>query len=814
MATGDCARRVRLRPKGMYWARLLCRVAIACLAVGFHLLPAVPLDGPVKSILSRHCVACHGPELQNANVRLDNLSADFVRDRQAAETWHDVRNALNRGEMPPRGAPQLSASDRDALLDWLDAKIRDADSTRVAGAGSTVMRRMNRREYQNTMRDLLGLDIDYVRNLPPDEASPDGFTNNGSALRMSAQRLEHYLAAARRALGRAIVTGPAPAVFEHFAEETVIDKVRTLHWSNRLGRTGTFVARVPDFPDEGEFVLRVRARAELPEGAPYPRMSVSLGYRADTQTPSRTVGEVDVSEATAREFEFRGRVEEFPLQSRTQSKYPGLLIWVRNVYSDGKPPPLGEKVSFEENGKTRQKMVWSEDPGFPAIFVEAVEFKAPVYESWPPQHHAMLLPRSSRPDGAERRLARDHLAAFMRRAYRRPVRHSDIRPVLRFFDEVRPTVTSFEEAMRETLAMVLVSPDFLYRIETGPASLDDYELASRLSYFLWSTMPDARLMELADRGRLSDPSTLRTEAMRMLDDPKARGFVEEFSDRWLDLAGVDRIAVNPNYYPGFDLSLKGDMREETQQFFATLLREDRSALNFLRSDFAVLNERMARHYGIAGPRGGEFEKVALNGPGRLGGLLTQASFLLSNSTGEDSHPVERGVWIRRALLGDPPASPPPAIPNLDTADEDLALLPLKRQLELHQDSDACARCHQGIDPWGIALEEFDAIGLRRSTVSRRVGDRVASHPVDAASVLPDGHHVDGAAGLADYLLEHRSRQFAGALTSKVLSYALGRSLERADERVVAELTDRFERAGYRLRELCAIIVTSEAFRKR
>ncbi len=679
------------------------------------------------------------------------------------------------------------------------------------------MRRLNKVEYQNTMRDLIGLDIDYVRNLPPDEVSPDGFTNNGSALRMSALQLEHYLTAARSALSRAIVEGPAPPVFEHRAQETVTDKLRDVNWSNRLGRTGTFVARVPEFPDEGEFVLRVRARAEIPDGAPYPRMHITLGYRADTQTPSRTVAEVDVPDAASREFEFRGRIEEFPIQSRTQSKYPGLLIWIRNAYSDGQPPPVGEKVKFEADGEIKEKMVWAVDPEFPAIVVESIEFQAPVYPAWPPPHHANLVPAA--PDGsrAGRGTAETILLRFMRRAYRRPVGTPDLKPMLRFFDKVRPTVASFEQAIRETLAMVLISPDFLYRVEGASSDarrVNDHELASRLSYFLWSTMPDARLASLADRGLLSEERVLRAETERMLEDPRSWSFVGQFSDQWLDLAGVDRIAVNPNYYPDFDLSLKLDMRKETQHFFAILLRQNLSAMHFLRSDFSTLNERMARHYGVKGPRGGNYEPVTLTSTGRPGGLIAHASVLLSNSTGEDSHPVERGVWIRRALLGDPPAPPPPAVPNLDSGDEDLTLLPLKRQLELHRDSEACTRCHQGIDPWGIALEEFDAVGLRREQVSRRFGDREASHPVDAAAVLPGGHRIEGAAALADFLLQHKGRQFARALTSKMLAYALGRSLGREDDDELDELTSRFEDSGYRLRELCTIVVTSDSFRRR
>ena len=611
--------------------------------------------------------------------------------------------------------------------------------------------------------------------------------------------------------------GPAPPVYEHHAERTVVDKLKTVNWSNRLGRTGTFVARVPEFPDQGEFVLRVRARAEIPTGAPYPRMHVSLGYRADTQTPSKAVAEVDVSQSAARTFEFRGRVEEFPIQSRSQSKYPGMLIWIRNVYSDGQPAPLGKKVRIEVAGKPVERMVWPEDPEFPAIIVEAVDFKAPVHSTWPPWHHRQILPARPESAAAERRTARDALRRFARRAYRRPSRAGDVRSALAFFDRVRPTMGTFEQALRETLAMMLISPGFLYLVEDSGRKggrLDDHELASRLSYFLWSTMPDERLMALADRGRLGDREVLRGEALRMLADPRSAAFVNQFADRWLDLGGIDRVAINPNYYPGFDLSLKAEMRRETQQYLATLLREDLSALNLLRSDFAVVNERMARHYGLEGPRGGAFERVSLLGSQRVGGLLTHASILLSNSTGEDSHPVERGVWVRTALLGDPPASPPPAVPNLASAPPRTGLLPIKRQLELHLDHDACAQCHRGIDPWGIALERFDAVGRVRDTILRRSGEREERHAVDASSTLPDGHQVDGAAALAGYLVEKQSRRFARALTSKLLAYALGRSMERNDADTVDELALRFERSGYRLRELCTIIVTSDEFRSR
>ena len=774
---------------------------------------AATFEEAVAPVLERRCVVCHGAALQQGRVRLDTLSPDLINDTKAARTWKNVLNQLNSGRMPPEGAPQLTAPERDAVVNWLTTEVQRAIRAQRSTGGHVVMRRLNRVEYQNTMRDLLGLDIDYAKNLPPDASSPDGFQNNGAALRMSALQLEYLLQSARGALGRVIVEGAAPRVFEHHAEETVIDKVKTTNWSNRLGRTGVFAARAPEFPDEGEFVLRVKARAELPAGAPTPRMLVTLGYRADTQTPSREVARVDVASEQSREFEFHGRIEEFPLQSRTQSKYPGLLIWIRNVYSDGKPAPEGQKIEVEENGKNVKKILWTEDPGFPKIIIESVSFKAPVFENWPPQHHTRILAVGPVSPRDEESKARDVLRRFMTRAFRRPAEDDAVETMMGFYKKARPTLDSFEEALRETLAMVLISADFLYRVETATGrELDDYELASRLSYFLWSTMPDERLMELAGRGTLNRPETLSAEVRRMLEDPKSRAFVEQFSGQWLDLAGVDRIAINPNYYPDFNTDLKTDMRRETQHFFAEVLYQDLSALSFLRSDFAMLNHALAQHYGVDGPRGGAFERTALRPEDKRGGLLSQASIMLANSTGEDSHPVNRGVWIRRVLLGDPPPAPPPSVPNLDSGERGAAMLPLKRQLELHRDNAACASCHQGIDPWGVALEEFDAVGRRRTKILRRDGEQEARHPVDASATLPDGNTVNGFGDLTNYLITHKSREFARALTAKLLTYALGRSLELGDEETVDDLTTRFIESGYRLRQLITMIVTSEPFR--
>ncbi len=789
----------------------------AAAMVCFAAFPAAAVDEErLSGILERHCVVCHGPAVQNADLRLDSLPAQFGGDRRAAEVWQDVLDVVGRGEMPPEGAPPLEALDLDVLLSSVRSLLAEGRAAgRTSARPLVVMRRLNRAEYQNTMRDLLGLDIDYVRHLPRDQASRAGFHNNGAALRVSAQHLEHYLRAARDGLRRAIVSGPPPPVHEHTASETVVDKLKNMHWSTRLGRTGTFVARVPEFPDEGEFVLRVRARATVPQGAPYPRMRVVMGYRADTQTPSRTVAEVDVTDTGVQDFEFRGRIEEYPLQSRTQSKYPGLLIWISNVYTDGQAAPAGTKVSADGIGGKGDHWVWPVDHDFPSIVIEEVSFKAPVFESWPPAHHLSILPCKPGTPSGERECFAKAARRFMRRAYRRPVGRKDLAPVMGHFDAVRPAVGDFAESAREALSVVLVSPSFLYRVESSRQGqrLTDHQIASRLSFFLWSTMPDDRLMRLADRGILGRAAVLRAEVSRMLDSPRSQQFVAQFTDQWLDLQGVHRVAINPNYYPDFDPTLKADMVEETRHFVAAVLRDRLSALNFLRSDFTMLNQRLARHYAVEGPRGGAFERVELSGSGRAGGLLGHGSVLLSNSTGEDSHPVERGVWVRTALLGDPPAPPPPAVPNLAQGGADIELLPVQEQLVVHRDSPACAHCHKDIDPWGIPLEGFDAVGLRREAVTRRSGNRVETHPVDAKTTLPGGVEVDGIDELSAYLATEQRRRFARALVSRMLSYALGRDIQPPDGPAIDELTGRFERAGYRLSDLCAIIVTSELFRQ-
>ena len=367
-------------------------------------------------------------------------------------------------------------------------------------------------------------------------------------------------------------------------------------------------------------------------------------------------------------------------------------------------------------------------------------------------------------------------------------------------------------ALKETLAAALASANFIFLSEPHvagkPRPLSDHELATRLSYFLWSSMPDEDLSALADAGRLREPSVLQKQFDRMFKDEKSDRFAEQFCMQWLDLEGVDRVAINPQYYKKFDNALKPAMVGETLAFFKEILQSNSSALQFIDADFTMLNAALAKHYGLSGPRSQRFERVSLKGTQRPGGLLGHASTHLAGSDGADSHPIKRAVWIREHLLHDPPNPPPPDVPDLAASVPNFEKLSIREQLVQHREKEACADCHRSIDPWGIALERYDAIGLLREKTAR------LKKPVSTETVLPGNHQVSGLADLQKVLLDVRRDQFAKALVSKMLIYALGRSLQLADDPLVEELSVQFAKDDYRLSDLMKNIVMSELFLSR
>jgi hypothetical protein len=765
-------------------------------------------------ILRSNCFACHSGEEPQGDLALDFLNTEFRNDKLAAEQWQLVMDAIRNEVMPPPDERQLAAGDRELLMNWIDSGIRRF--VEANGAERLPRRKLTRQEYHNTLRDLLGIEMDFARDHPADPVSPDGFTNDGQLLELTSLHLDAYLDSARRALQRVIVAQTRPEEFHHTFETSNITKWHgETHISSELGRQQQFLAKMEeDYPEQGDFVVRVSVAAELRADRGFPLLEVAVGYRPDTQILFREFPVVEIRAAGEQTIEFRGRIEDFPLPVRGQGKFPGLVVRVRNIYDDGSPLP--KKVKAED-----KTITYPPEPHLPMLRVRRVEFHGPVFDTWPPSQHTDILPINDRDGGPKRSEVRKVLEHFGQRAFRRPLAKGELRSLLRLYGQIKNDFPTFEDAMRETLAFVLIRPEFLYiPCDDQPRSAGEIEsshgqwsLASRLSYFLWSSMPDERLFDLAKSGLLSQPEILAAEVERMLRSPKSSAFLQQFPDQWLSLDLINNVEISPKYYPSFDAALKTDMVEETRAFFAELVRSNLSAKEFLLADFTMLNEPLARHYGVAGVFGTQFRRVSTSSLPHRGGLLGQAGFMLAGSTGTDSHPVRRAVWIRDRLLNDPPAPPPANVPGLDAIDPSFHQLSMREKLEVHRSDPACARCHHDLDPWGIALENYDAVGLWRDEIRTERGDDWVSSPVSARDTFSNGFVLEGPDILKDYIADEYGDEFARSLLVRMLTYALGRPLELVDQRPVHELTEQFAARGYRMLDLIQLIVSSELFRE-
>lgn len=755
----------------------------------------------VEPILKQYCYDCHGTDGE-ASPRMTLLDPDLYNGVDG-ETWHDALNRINQGKMPPADATELPEKERNVLVAWLTDEISGATEAKRSTGGKIVFRRLTNYEYNNTLSDLLGIEFDYAENLPPESKSVDGFLNNGQMLGISPLQMEYYLSAARLAMTKAIVSGVQPEVSTQIVEKS-IKGARDNNINGQMvdGRQ-QFIAGITKFPRTGKVRITVQAYAEIPAGKSVPELEVNVGIRSDTLSPSRRLAVSDVigTQQQPETLVFEGRIESFPLPGKNP-KFPGIQIRLKNLTALPEPVP---KKGEPQPPSTE-----------PVIYIKNVTFEGPIYDSWPPEHHTRILPADGMDDGG---YVERVVQQFMRRAYRRPVTKQEVAQVVGFYQAIAPDSETFEDAIRETLALVLISPEFLYLAEPVQSagklqSLTDHELATRLSYFLWSSMPDEQLFALADKGLLSRPKVLQQQVQRMIEDQRSWQFVRNFTSQWLDLSGLHRIAVNPQYYKDFDERLKSQMAEETVQFVGEVLYQDLSALNFLKSDFVMINQSLSRHYGLSDPGSSQFQRVALNGDENRGGLITQGSFLLINSNGEDSHPIKRAVWILDRLLDDPPAPPPPDVPELEAEKADFASLSVKQQLQLHRDKASCNSCHRGIDGWGIAFENYDAIGRWRESGLRMVKGKLVRIELDARAQLPSGVEVRGVSELQKYMVEYESARFANALVRKLTTYALGRTLEFTDKEAISGLTRKFIADDYNMKKLMAAIVQSTLFQSK
>lgn len=811
----------------------------------------------VTPFLNQHCLRCHGEKTQEADFRVDTQLTPDLSDRPNRQRWSEVVNAINSHTMPPESEPQPGVESTAAVVEFITNQTLLAET--ISRSTSVVLRRLNRNEYRNTIRDLIGVDFD-TSGFPQDPPA-GGFDNNGSALTMSPLQLELYYDAARQILDRAIVTSEQPpAIKWRFEPESgdsdsnrvVYDGQRVIvNGGNNPAQEGFRVvhhenwdkhinARDFRLKHPGEYIIRVRAAGKVPSRDMVVESARGfLQTRMEKQMVENPRGEKYHREQFARDLEHFQTHRMYDYGSPrarltvTQGGQPRVIAEF-DVNAAPENPEVQEfrtRCTAENSGVTvdyaysipreLENFWFQTGDAFarPELYVDWIEIEGPVYPNWPPTSHTNLLFTSKTRELNESEYAREVIARFLPRAYRRPVTAAEIAEKRAIFARVFKAGSSFEDSLRAALTAILVSPNFLYLTEAQTGSsratatdLNAHQMASRLSYFLWSTMPDAELLALADNGQILKPSVLRQQIDRLLGDSKSDAFVVNFAGQWLGLRDVGANPPAADLYPQYDRHLETSMVGESEAFFAEILRKDLDALSFVKSDFVVINERLARFYGIDGVKGDEFRRVAVPPNVARGGVMTQASMLTITSNGTRTSPVKRGTWIMKNVLGTDPGLPvanageiAPKVPGIDKAT-------VRQRLEIHRTLPQCARCHNKIDPLGFALENFNACGEFREREGHGYKGRIERNDpiIDASSQLPDGTKITGVNSLQDALVA-REDLFLKCLASKMLTYALGRELGLADQKAVTAAVQQMKQNKRTLRSLIHAVVNSRQF---
>ena len=744
-----------------------------------------------QAIVKRYCVSCHNDRLKTANLTLESITAEPISSAPAV--WEKVVRKLRSGAMPPAGRPRPERAVNDRFAARLET-VLDRTAALTPNPGRTGVHRLNRAEYANAIRDLLSLDTDVSALLPADDYAY-GFDNNADMLTVSTGLLERYLSAAGKISRLAVGDITMKPAVEFYDVSRYLVQDDRVNEDLPFGTRGGLAVR-HYFPLDAEYSVRVHLQRR--------RGSQEIDVRVDGQrikTFAVSSGRNRASE------EGEGRSEQGELEVRVPVRAGARVISVSLAKKAGVPEGLGPAqlpvANIAFGGGTAAE-----------TGIEKIEVGGPYDVQGPgdtPSRRQIFTCRPSPQAGGED-CARQILSRLARRAYRHPPSEKDVRRLLEFYKDARAAY-GFEAGIQAALERLLVDPQFLFRIERDarPAAgqnvhrLTDYEIASRLSFFLWSSIPDDELLSVAARGQLKDPSVLTTQVQRMLADSRSTALVRNFAGQWLYLRNVQAAAPDVNAFPMFDDNLRQAFQRETELFVASQLRDDQSVVNLLTADYSFVNERLARHYGIPNVYGSHFRRVTLADETRRG-LLGQGSILMVTSYSTRTSPVVRGKWLLENILGAPPPAPPPDVPELPGEKEDGKAASMRERMEKHRSNPACASCHAQMDPLGFALENFDAVGRWR-TMSE------ANTPVDASGMLPDGAKFDGPAELRQLLVSRRDA-FARTVIEKMLVYALGRGLEYYDMPTVRRIQRDAAAADYRWSTLIQGIVQSTPFQMR
>lgn len=792
--------------------------------------PAGSFETVVRPFLEANCFECHGNETHKRDLNFEAMtSASALVDHR--ERWDDVVQKLRDREMPPADEPQPAEHQRQAVAAWLARELARIDRTTPPNPGRVTARRLNRAEYNNTIRDLLGVDVRPADDFPQDD-SGYGFDNIADVLSLSPALMEKYLKSAEQ-VSRIALFGP-PAMSPTL--------VRLRSDGRRPGDARVFPARydvtgltLPNafhathrIPVDGEYVVRVGLGGLRPAGSDPVTVALWIDERQiatrvfDLERAARF--DDDRQDFGGQTFEFRTALPagEHAISVAIPRIYEGLPARYGGPNPSARPEPRRREFSpppnatpervaqlrkqFEETQALLQNIPLN------GVRISSVDVGGPYAQANGPSKTSLAKIYTC--GHAAGQHAPACVAVIVKslaaRAFRRPVTSGELTKYIQLVRDAQRDEGSLEEGLAVGIQALLVAPDFLFRIERDRADGDgplqrisQHELATRLSYFLWASMPDAALRRAADTGTLRNVAVLEAQVRRMLRDPRARSLAEQFGGQWLQFRALESLTRNRERFPDFEDYLRQSMRRETQLFIEHIIREDRSILDFIDARYTFLNERLARHYGIDGVTGPEFRRVDLSGTPR-GGVLTHASVLTVSSYATRTSPVLRGKWILDTLLNAPPPDPPPDVPNLDDSQIGTAAS-MRVQLEQHRKNPTCAGCHRRMDPLGFGLENFDAVGAWRTSEG--------AFPIDAHGVLPNGDEFNGPEQLRAVLASHPDA-FARCLTAKLMTYAIGRGLERYDTRTVNGIATRLPARNYRFSALVIDIVNSLPFQAR
>ena len=757
-------------------------------------------------MLDRYCVSCHNQRTKIAGLTLDTF--DILHPEHDAALAEKVVGKLRARAMPPANMPQPDRPTADAVAGWLEDEL-DRSAAANPEPGTAILHRLNRVEYANAIRDLLAFDIDVATLLPGDTAT-FGFDNIATGLSLSPSLTARYLSAAAK-ISRAVVgrTLLSPGTDTYEVALDLIQEERAGEDLPLGSRGGTVVRH--EFPGDGEYEIQIKLRRThqgLVRGVGEPHeLEVRLdGVRVQRLTVGKDGGASDADDDSGSgssyalsadaDLKFRLPVKGGP---RTVSV---AFFKKRTILVEGLMDPDRRNHATYDDTVVNQ-------PGVDQIFITG-PFEGRVAVDTPSRRRLF----SCKPEGAgdDSACARKIVGTLARRAYRRPVTPQDLQPLLRLYQDAARK-DGFEAGIEMALRAVLVSPEFLFRVEQDPAGIapgaiyrvPDIELASRLSFFLWSSIPDDALLDAAVRGRLRNPAELDRQVRRLLADPRSESFVKNFTGQWLHLRNVTSWRPDPEVSPSFDDNLRQAMLRETELFVDSIVREDRSVVDLLTADYTFLNERLAKHYGIPDIYGDRFRRVTLPG-GLRGGLLGQGSILMVTSYPNRTSPVIRGKYILENILGTPPPPPPPNVPELKESPNEGRVLTMRERMEQHRANPVCAVCHARMDPLGFALENFDSVGAWRDADESRT-------PIDASGLLPDGTRFSGAVELRKALVGH-SEEFVGTLTTKLLTYALGRGLTPQDTPTIRGIKRGAKGEHYRFSAIVLGVVRSTPFQMR